>query len=820
MAGRSLADIWAEVKLDLAKDEENKLRKKIGNIDTSREGKKIATRFGAGFGGTFGSIVSRSAGVFAAGFAGIKVGGFLKDAVGQASTLGETMSKSAAVFGAANPIVQKFAATAATSLGQSKQEAIGAAAQFGNMFNQLGIGQKTAATMSTQMVGLASDFASFHNADITEVLQAQEAAFRGEFDSIQKFVPTLNAAAVEQEGMRLKLASSTKELDAQDKALATQSLMMRGAGKAAGDFSRTSGGLANQQRILSAQFTNLKTSIGTAALPAVTSFFTFVNSTALPWVRNFVRSEGFTNFLARVRTVAGDAFGFFRAEVLPRLQEFAGYVRDTVIPIVGQLVTDRLAALRSVFNDVRKAVSDNKPQLQQLGEGLQKVGKFVIEQLIPHMAKLSNDTLVAVGKSIRGTITVIGWMVTAVREIVQAVSDGAGWINRKWAEIKTGGASLLRWFQNLPGEISKKLGDTARTLRTKGLQLVQGLWTAAQEKWRSVGTWISGLPASARRWLGDVSATLKQKGRDVLQGFWNGLTEKWSDVTKWVGGIATWIREHKGPISLDRQLLAPAGRALMEGFLTGLKSGAGPAWSFVQSVGGRSVDALRSMVGPDQVTLPQNLGVLSGPNRRVMYQGKALDLSTFRKIKAAEQIIGSGFRITQGSYRPRTSYSGSTHMGGGVFDSNAAGMGWASAVAALRKVGFAAWHRTPSQGPWGHHIHAVEAGNTRAHPTAQRQVLDYLRGGDGLAGYRRGTPWVPNDQFAYLHKGEAVLPAEVNRQRMAGNGTVRLDDDSIGRLARAINADRKKDYRDAIRESSFRLVSAGNGAYLLQMTNG
>jgi len=32
--------------------------------------------------------------------------------------------------------------------------------------------------------------------------------------------------------------------------------------------------------------------------------------------------------------------------------------------------------------------------------------------------------------------------------------------------------------------------------------------------------------------------------------------------------------------------------------------------------------------------------------------------------------------------------------------------------------------------------------------------------------YEKGTPWVPNDQLAQLHKGEAVLPAEVNAARL------------------------------------------------------
>lgn len=58
---------------------------------------------------------------------------------------------------------------------------------------------------------------------------------------------------------------------------------------------------------------------------------------------------------------------------------------------------------------------------------------------------------------------------------------------------------------------------------------------------------------------------------------------------------------------------------------------------------------------------------------------------------------------------------------------------------ALRQVGFAAWHRTPSQGPWGHHIHSVAIGDPTASPAAKRQVADFKRGGDGLGGRSSGS---------------------------------------------------------------------------------
>jgi hypothetical protein len=180
------------------------------------------------------------------------------------------MSKSDQIFGRNADTIHKWAAGAARDFGQSTQQAEESASSFGNMFRQLDIGVQPATRMSKKMVELASDFASFHNADITDVLQAQQAAFRGEYDAVQRFVPTINAAAVQQKAMAMTGKENAASLTDQEKALATYQLLLQGAGKAQGDFDRTSGGAANQMRIMQAELTNAAAQLGTVLLPIVT----------------------------------------------------------------------------------------------------------------------------------------------------------------------------------------------------------------------------------------------------------------------------------------------------------------------------------------------------------------------------------------------------------------------------------------------------------------------------------------------------------------------------------------------------------------------
>ena len=87
--------------------------------------------------------------------------------------------------------------------------------------------------------------------------------------------------------------------------------------------------------------------------------------------------------------------------------------------------------------------------------------------------------------------------------------------------------------------------------------------------------------------------------------------------------------------------------------------------------------------------------------------------------------------LDQGSYSTSDPTSAGTHAGGGVVDVNVDG--WSAAhrrtvAGVLRSVGFAAWVRSPTEGDWPWHIHAVAISDPDLAPEAQAQVGDYYLG--------------------------------------------------------------------------------------------
>ncbi|MFC4533675.1 peptidoglycan-binding domain-containing protein [Sphaerisporangium dianthi] len=129
---------------------------------------------------------------------------------------------------------------------------------------------------------------------------------------------------------------------------------------------------------------------------------------------------------------------------------------------------------------------------------------------------------------------------------------------------------------------------------------------------------------------------------------------------------------------------------------------------------------------------------LIGPGARVSAGGFVIDTRTRGMLAEAKRLLGRGLVLLQGSYNPGGDpTSAGTHDGGGVVDISVEGMNSATRTAvvrALRRVGFAAWLRSPDQADWPWHIHAAAINDTDLSSQAQHQIGDYYLGLNGLAG--------------------------------------------------------------------------------------
>jgi hypothetical protein len=345
----------------------------------------------------------------AAGAAAIKIG---IDAIGAASDFSEEISKSTELFGAAQKGVQDFAEQAAKKLGQTRQEALSAANNFAIFGKAAGLGGKELETFSTDFVALASDLASFNNTSPEEALNAINSALRGEAEPIRKYGVLLNDASLKQEALALGLIKTTKQaLTPQQKVLAAQAAIYKQTADAQGDFERTSGGLANKQRILKATIEDLKIELGTALLP-----------------------------------IALEVFTFFADKVVPIIEKVVKVVTDLAKTIdldFGKSLKDAQSRFEPVLNGLRKGVSfvtdafqRNKEKLQPLLDLFVAFYKFAQEFLIPILAQGLGGALKIIGFIIGGTIDIIGTLVKAIDDIIKRIDSFIEKITNALSRVK------------------------------------------------------------------------------------------------------------------------------------------------------------------------------------------------------------------------------------------------------------------------------------------------------------------------------------------------------------------------------------------------
>jgi hypothetical protein len=261
------------------------------------------------------------------------------DSIKAASDLGETISKVGVLFGDSAKEIEKFAEGAAQSLGQTKQQALDAAANFAIFGKSAGLSGVALTEFSTGFVSLAADLASFNNVSQDEAINAIGSALRGEAEPLRRFGVLLDDATLKNAALELGLISTTKNaLTPQQKVLAAQKVIYEQTTAAQGDFARTSDGLANQTKILSAELENTKLVIGEALLPIVLELATAFSQNIIPLIKQFANGltgkDGVNESLTESE-LAARAWG----ERVRKVIEIVVSLKDELIAVAAVLAT-------------------------------------------------------------------------------------------------------------------------------------------------------------------------------------------------------------------------------------------------------------------------------------------------------------------------------------------------------------------------------------------------------------------------------------------------------------------------------------------------
>ncbi len=191
---------------------------------------------------------------------------------------------------------------------------------------------------------------------------------------------------------------------------------------------------------------------------------------------------------------------------------------------------------------------------------------------------------------------------------------------------------------------------------------------------------------------------------------------------------------------LQRALVAKGFDVSTDGWFGNETANAYAGWQASLGHTGLAANGIPS--GSSLAMLGQNRFEVGHPivvGTRTTHSGKTVNKRTYDMIVEADAMVAHSIVISQGSYNAGgVAASAGTHDGGGSIDVSVSALTttqrWET-VKALRAVGFAAWLRTPEQGDWPFHIHAIAIGDTDLASGARNQVADYYVGKNGLASH-------------------------------------------------------------------------------------
>jgi hypothetical protein len=187
-----------------------------------------------------------------------------------ASDTQEAVNKVEVAFGDASRSVKAWAKTTLDSYGLAEGTALDVAALFGDMATAMGFSQTKAAEMSTTLVGLAADLASFKNIGIDQAQTALKAIFTGETESLKNLGVVMTQANLQAYALSKGINKTVQEMTQAEQVSLRYSYVMDMTKNAQGDFSRTSDGAANSMRVFQESVKELAAEFGENLLPMIT----------------------------------------------------------------------------------------------------------------------------------------------------------------------------------------------------------------------------------------------------------------------------------------------------------------------------------------------------------------------------------------------------------------------------------------------------------------------------------------------------------------------------------------------------------------------
>nr|DAR24569.1 MAG TPA: minor tail protein [Caudoviricetes sp.] len=508
-----MSDTVGQIALELGIDSSQIINQLTG---ASNKAAKQATSIFSGFGKKI-----------AAGLSIAAVTKFTKDCIEVGSNVTEVQNVVDTAFKDLSWQADQWASNAMTNFGLSELSAKKYMGVFGQMSNAMGITGKAALDMAENVTGLTGDVASFYNLGTDEAYTKLKSIWTGETETLKDLGVIMTQTNLDQYALNNGFGKTTAKMTEQEKVMLRYQYVTSALSNATGDFVKTQDSWANQTRILTLRFQQLKASLGKGFIALFTPIL-----------------RGFNSLLAGLQKVA-DGFASF-------VQMLTG---ADISSSMGSISAD-IAGI----GDDAGGVADN---VSGIGDAAKKTAKDIEKSLagfdqINKLTEPTDDSFDSSGStggtsSGIGSVDLIPDVSGSTSNVSSAISDMADKVKKALEPLKAIS------FDNLITSLDN-LKRAAQPLTDK---LFAGLEWAYYNIFVPLAKWTIEdlLPAFLDVLAGclDVLNSALDALKPLWMWAWDNLLEP---VAKWTGGvivnvlnglafalegISDWIKNNQGP---------------------------------------------------------------------------------------------------------------------------------------------------------------------------------------------------------------------------------------------------------------------------------
>ena len=490
-----------------------------------------------------------------------KFSGFVKDGISYASDLEEAQNVIDVTFGDSADAVNQYAKDAIQQYGLSELAAKKYAGSLGAMLKSSGVAGDELTKMSTSLVGLTGDMASFYNLDPEEAFSKLSSAIAGETEPLRSLGINMNVANLEAYALSKGIDKAWSSMTQAEQTTLRYQYIMENAADAQGDFARTSDSFANQSKTLSQQLQSVGGKIGSAFIP-------YLKDAAKALNEVFSGQISVSEFTGRIISVMRSGADALRQN-LPEIQAAAQEILTAIIQIISEGLPLLAELAVPLLMTLAQGIIANLPTIAQAGIEVLTALIQGIAQSLPTLIPVATQAII----ELVGVLTSpenITAMINAAIELLLALAEG----------LVQAIPQLVAMIPTIIDNLITAIMDNLPAIIEAGIQimiaLTVGLIESLPELLSSAGDIISSL------WNAIKNIDWLELGKSIIMGIINGLISLAKSI------LTTIVNIFKKPIEWIKNLGSQAitwGKDLIQGFVNGIKAMARKVVDAVKNIG-------------------------------------------------------------------------------------------------------------------------------------------------------------------------------------------------------------------------------------------